>query len=134
VALGMSALIDTHNGVIPGQVSRVAAAARDGVVLVEVALEGALPAGARPQLNVDGILRVETIADALYVDRPASVFEAGTARLYRLSPDGEHAERVAVTFGRASALSIEVESGLSEGDRIIVSDTSSSNSDRIALH
>jgi multidrug efflux pump subunit AcrA (membrane-fusion protein) len=83
---------------------------------------------------VDGTLRVETIVDALYVDRPASVFEGGTARLYRLSPDGEHAERVVVTLGRASAVSIEVESGLSEGDRIIVSDTSASDGDRIALH
>jgi HlyD family secretion protein len=134
VALGMSAQIDTHNGVIPGQVSRVAAAARDGVVLVEVALEGPLPAGARPQLSIDGTIGVETIADALYVDRPASVFEAGTARLYRLSPDGEHAERVVVTLGRASALSMEVKSGLSEGDQIIVSDTSASTDDRIALH
>lgn len=133
VALGMAARVDTHNGVIPGHVSRVAAAARDGVVLVKVALDGALPAGARPQLSIDGSIRVETIADALYVDRPASVFEAGTARLYRLSPDGQHAERVVVGLGRASALSIEVKSGLAEGDRIIVSDTSSSEGDRIAL-
>jgi HlyD family secretion protein len=134
VALGMAAQIDTHNGVMAGQVSRVAAAAREGVVLVEVELEGALPAGARPQLNIDGNIRVETIVDALYVDRPASVFEAGTAHLYRLSPDGEHAEPVVVTLGRASALSMEVESGLSEGDRIIVSDTSTLDGDRIALH
>jgi HlyD family secretion protein len=134
VTLGMEAQIDTHNGVIVGQVSRVAAAARDGVVLVEVELEGTLPAGARPQLNIDGNIRVETIADALSVDRPASVFEAGTARLYRLSPDGEHAERVVVTMGRASALRMEVKSGLSEGDRIIVSDTSTSDGDRIAIH
>jgi HlyD family secretion protein len=134
VTLGMEAQIDTHNGVIVGQVSRVAAAARDGVVLVEVELEGTLPAGARPQLNIDGKIRVETIADALSVDRPASVFEAGTVRLYRLSPDGEHAERVVVSMGRASALRMEVKSGLSEGDRIIVSDTSTSNGDRIAIH
>jgi len=133
VTLGMTAQIDTHNGVIAGQVSRVAAAAREGVVLVEVALEGALPAGARPQLNIDGNIRVETIVDALYVDRPASVFEAGTARLYRLSPDGEHAERVVVTLGRASVLCMEVKSGLSEGDRIIVSETSAAAGDRIAL-
>ena len=132
--LGLEAHIDTHNGVIAGQVSRVAAAARDGVVLVDVALDGALPAGARPQLNIDGNIRVETIVDALYVDRPASVFEGGTARLYRLSPDGEYAERVVVTLGRASALSMEVKNGLSEGDRIIVSDTGTSDDDRIALH
>jgi multidrug resistance efflux pump len=133
VALGMAARIDTHNGIIDGRVSRVAAAAREGAVLVEVALLGALPAGARLQLNVDGSVRLETIADTLYVDRPASVFEGGTARLYRVSPDGEYAERVAVSLGRASTLSMEIKSGLSRGDRIIVSDTSSFAGDRVTL-
>ncbi|HMI85534.1 MAG TPA: HlyD family efflux transporter periplasmic adaptor subunit [Polyangiaceae bacterium] len=134
VMIGMPAQIDTHNGVIPGHVIRVAAAAREGGVLVEVALDGALPPGARPQLNVDGTIRIETLPDAVYVDRPAAVFEGGPCRLFRLSPDGEHAERVAVTLGRASAVSIEVQSGLAAGDRIIVSDTSTFDGDRVALH
>jgi multidrug resistance efflux pump len=134
VMIGMPAQIDTHNGVIPGHVIRVAAAAREGGVLVEVALDGALPPGARPQLNVDGTIRIETLLDAVYVDRPAAVFEGGPCRLFRLSPDGEHAERVAVTLGRASAISIEVQSGLAAGDRIIVSDTSTFDGDRVALH
>jgi HlyD family secretion protein len=133
VALGMAAQIDTHNGMLAGHVSRVAAAAHDGAVVVEVALDGALPAGARPQLNVDGTIRVETIPNAVYVDRPASVFEAGAAGLYRLSRDGAHAERVVVRVGRASAVSMEIESGLAEGDRVIVSDTSAFSADRIAL-
>jgi hypothetical protein len=130
----MPAQIDTHNGVIPGHVSRVAAAARDGAVIVEVALEGPLPSGSRPQLNIDGNIRIETLPDAVFVDRPASVFESGPCRLFRLSPDGEHAERVLVTMGRASALSMEVRSGLSAGDRVIVSDTSTFDNDRVALH
>jgi multidrug efflux pump subunit AcrA (membrane-fusion protein) len=133
VALGMEAQIDTHNGVIEGRVSRVAAAAKDGVVLVDVALEGALPPGARPQLNIDASVRMEVVPDALSVDRPSSVFEGGTSQLYRVSPDGEHAERVAVTLGRASALRMEVRGGLSEGDRVIVSDTSTFAGDRVAL-
>jgi multidrug resistance efflux pump len=134
VILGMNAQIDTHNGLIAGHVSRVAAAAKDGIVLVEIALEGALPPGSRPQLNVDGNVRIETIPDAVYVDRPASIYEPGPARLYRLTPDGEHAERVVVTMGRASALSMEVKSGLAAGDRVIVSDTSTFEGDRVALH
>jgi multidrug resistance efflux pump len=134
VILGMPAQIDTHNGVIPGHVSRVAAAARDGAVIVEVSLEGPLPPGSRPQLNIDGNIRIETLPDAVFVDRPASVFEAGPCRLFRLSADGEHAERVVVTMGRASALSMEVRSGLSAGDRVIVSDTSTFDNDRVALH
>jgi multidrug resistance efflux pump len=134
VTIGMSAQIDTHNGIIPGHVIRVAAAAREGAVLIEVALDGPLPPGARPQLNVDGIIRIETLPDATFVDRPAAVFEGGPCRLFRLSPDGEHAERVAVTLGRASAIAIEVQSGLSAGDRVIVSDTSTFDGDRVALH
>jgi HlyD family secretion protein len=133
VALGMLAQIDTHNGVIPGHISRVAAAAKDGAVLVEVALEGALPPGARPQLNIDGTIRIETVPDAVFVDRPAAVFEGGPCRLYRLSSDGKHAERVAVTLGRASALFMEVKSGLWAGDRIIISDTTTFDGDRVAL-
>jgi HlyD family secretion protein len=134
VTIGMTAQIDTHNGIIPGHVIRAAAAARDGAVLVEVALDGPLPAGARPQLNIDGTIRIETLPDAVFVDRPAAVFEGGPCRLFRLSPDGEHAERVAVTLGRASAIAIEVKNGLSAGDRIIVSDTSTFDGDRVALH
>jgi len=134
ILLGMPAQIDTHNGVIPGHIIRIAAAARDGAVLVEVALDGPLPAGARPQLNIDGTIRIETLPDAVFVDRPAAVFEGGPCRLFRLSPDGEHAERVGVTLGRASAVSIEVKGGLSAGDRIIVSDTSTFDGDRVALH
>lgn len=134
VIIGMNAQIDTHNGIIPGHVTRVAAAARDGVVLVEVALEGALPPGSRPQLNIDGNIRIETIPDAVFVDRPASVYEAGPARLYRLTPDGEHAERTVVTMGRSSALSMEVKSGLAQGDRVIVSDTSTFEGDRVDIH
>jgi multidrug resistance efflux pump len=133
VMLGMVAQIDTHNGIIPGRISRVAAAARDGAVLVEVALEGPLPAGARPQLNIDGTIRIETVPDAVFVDRPAAAFEGGPCRLYRISADGEHAERVAVTLGRASALSMEVRSGLSPGDRVIISDTTTFDGDRVAL-
>ena len=134
VVLAMPAQIDTHNGIIPGRVIRIAAAARDGAVLVEVGLDGPLPAGARPQLNIDGTIRIETLPDAVFVDRPAAVLEGGPCRLFRLSPDGEHAERVAVTLGRASAISVEVRSGLSAGDRIIVSDTSTYDGDRVALH
>ena len=133
VILGMPAQIDTHNGVISGHVARVAAGARDGAVIVEVALESDLPPGARPQLNIDATIRIETIADAIFVDRPAVVVESGSCRLFRLSADGEHAERVAVTLGRASAVTMEVRSGLSAGDRIIISDTSAFDGDRVAL-
>src|SRR6185369_14738501 len=51
---GQPAAIDTRNGIVPGHVARVDPAAQNGTVTVDVALEGALPRGARPDLTVDG--------------------------------------------------------------------------------
>jgi hypothetical protein len=47
--MGQKAEIDTRNGVIPGRVSRSDPAAQNGTVTVDVALEGALPAGRASQ-------------------------------------------------------------------------------------
>lgn len=48
ILIGQPASIDTHNGIIPGRVSRVDPAAANGTFTVDVHLEGALPSGARP--------------------------------------------------------------------------------------
>jgi multidrug efflux pump subunit AcrA (membrane-fusion protein) len=91
---------------------------------VDVALEGTLPRGARPDLSVDGTIEVDRIPDALYTGRPASGEANGTVNLFRLTPDGRHAERVAVRLGRTSAQAVEIRSGLKQGDRVIISDMS----------
>lgn len=123
VTVGQKAQVDTRNGLVPGTVSRVAPAASGGTVLVEVALEGELPRGARPDLNVEGLIELERLDDVLYTSRPAGV-QGDTAELFRL--DGEaRAERVRVKLGRTSVNTIEVLDGLREGDRVILSDMSS---------
>jgi hypothetical protein len=44
--------------------------------------------------------------------------------LFRLVPGTSEARRVKVELGRASVSTIEVRSGLAEGDRVILSDMS----------
>ena len=44
---------------------------QNGTVTVDVALDGALPKGARPDLSVDGTIELERLADVLFVGRPA---------------------------------------------------------------
>ena len=44
--------------------------------------------------------------------------------LFRLEPDGVHAQRVQVKLGRSSVNTIEVVQGLNAGDRVIISDVS----------
>jgi multidrug resistance efflux pump len=52
VVVGLDAVVDTRNGLIQGRVVRVNPAVQNGTVTVDVALEGALPRGARPDLSV----------------------------------------------------------------------------------
>ncbi|OPZ70505.1 MAG: hypothetical protein BWY82_02042 [Verrucomicrobia bacterium ADurb.Bin474] len=60
----------------------------------------------------------------MYVDRPSVVKENTQTSVFVLSADGSRAERVPAEFGRSSVTLIEVISGLKNGDRIVLSDTS----------
>jgi HlyD family secretion protein len=120
--IGQKASIDTRNGLIPGHVSRIDPAAVAGTVRVDVSLDGPLPEGARPDLNVEGTIEIERLASVLYVGRPAFGQAEATVGLFRLQPDGTHAERTSVKLGRSSVKNVEIRSGLREGDQVILSD------------
>lgn len=134
ILIGQHASIDTRNGIIPGSVSRIDPAAENGTVTVDVALQGSLPKGARPDLTVDGTIELERLNNVLYVGRPASAQDESEVGLFKLSPDAKNAARVRVKFGRSSVNNIEVLQGLKEGDQVIVSDSSAWDSfDHIRL-
>jgi HlyD family secretion protein len=124
IALGQVASIDTRNGVIPGKVSRIDPAVQNGTVTVDVKLEGQLPQGARPDLSVDGMVELERLDDVVYVGRPVFGQARSQITLFRLMPDGKHAERVPVKLGRTSVNTIEIVEGLKVGDQVILSDMS----------
>jgi HlyD family secretion protein len=141
IAIGQSAVIDTRlagggsNGLIDGIVSRIEQSIVNGSVTVDVALKGALPQGARPDLSVDGTVQLERLNDVLYVGCPVYGQENATVELFKIEPDGKYANKVKVTFGRRSVSYIEVKSGLNAGDRVILSDMSTYDSyDRIKLN
>jgi HlyD family secretion protein len=134
ILLDQKAAIDTRNGIVPGRVIRIDPAVQNGTVKVDVALEGALPKGARPDLSVDGTIELERLADVLQVGRPAFGQEQSTVGLFRLEPGGSGASRVQVKLGRSSVNLIEIVEGLGEGDQVILSDTSAWDAfDRIKL-
>lgn len=134
VAIGQPVQVDTRNGVIPGTVARIDPAVREGTVTVDVALEGALPPGARPDLSVEGIIEIERLTDVVYMGRPAFGQPNSTVGMFRIEKDGKTALRVSVKLGRSSVNTIEVVEGLNPGDRVILSDTSSYDAyDRIEL-
>ena len=134
IQIGQPASIDTHNGIIPGHVTRIDPSVVNGTRTVDVTLDGPLPAGAVPQLSVDGTIDLERMTDVLYVGRPALGNENSTLSLFKEDPDGKGATRVPVKVGRASVNSIQVLEGLKEGDTVILSDMSRwDNVDRIRL-
>jgi multidrug efflux pump subunit AcrA (membrane-fusion protein) len=128
IQIGQVASIDTRNGLIPGHVIRIDPGAHDGTVAVDVALDGALPKGARPDLSVDGTIELDRLKNVLYVGRPAYGDPGSTVGLFRLSKDGNEAQRVNVKLGRASVNMVEIVNGLNAGDKIITSDMSGSDS------
>ena len=135
VLIGQKATVDTRNGFVDGKVSRIDPAAQNGTVTVDVALEGALPKGARPDLSVDGTIELERLDDVLYVGRPAQGQGDSLVGLFRLDEGGAGANRVKVKLGRSSVNTIEVVEGLKVGDQVILSDTSAWDAfDRIRLN
>jgi HlyD family secretion protein len=134
IQINQPASIDTRNGIIPGHVIRVDPAVEQGTVTVDVALDGPLPKGARPDLSVDGTIELERLDNVLYVGRPAFAQDGATVGVFKLASNGE-AVRMPVHFGRSSVNTIEILDGLKEGDQVILSDTSAYDShDRIRLN
>lgn len=122
VQAGQKVAVDTRNGIVNGVVTRVDPGVTDGTVVVDVDLQGPLPAGSRPQLEVEGTIYLAQIPNALYVGKPAYVKSDAEVAVYRLDPDGRYASRVTVKAGKVSLNALQVLAGLQEGDQIITSE------------
>lgn len=134
IQLGQSASIDTRNGIIPGHVIRIDPAVQGNTVTVDVALDGPLPKGARPDLSVDGTITLERLENVLYVGLPVNCQTESKRNLFMLIEAGKSAVRIPVVLGRGSVTSIEVREGLQLGDQVILSDMSQWEShDRVRL-
>lgn len=124
VGMGQNANIDTRNGIVTGHVTRIDPGATNGTVTIDVALDGALPKGARPDLSVDGTVVLEKLDNVLNVGRPAYGQANSTVGIFRVIPGTNEAERVRVELGRNSVNTIEIIRGLNKGDVVILSDMS----------
>jgi RND family efflux transporter MFP subunit len=134
VQIGEAASIDTRNGVVSGHVSRIDPSVQAGTVTVDIALDGTLPKGARPDLSVDGTIELEKMTDVVSVGRPAFGQEDGQVTLFRLVEGGDEARRVKVRLGKSSVNTVQILEGIKPGDRVILSDMSAWDAfDRVRL-
>jgi HlyD family secretion protein len=107
---------------LTGVVDSVGTSPSNGTIEVRVALR--LPSELTAGTQVDGIVDIERLSDVVMVGRPVMARPQSENELYKIDPDGAHATRVRVKFGRSSVNTIEVLEGLKPGDRVILSDTS----------
>jgi HlyD family secretion protein len=122
VQVGQSVTIDTRSGTVAGAVTRVDPGVTDGTVIVDVDPLGELPAGARPHLQVEGVIYLSRLPNTLYVGKPAYVKTNAAIAVYKLDADGRYANRVAIKGGKLSLSYLQVLEGLKAGDRIITSE------------
>lgn len=119
---GQHVVIDTRSGTVNGIVTRVDPGVTDGTVVVDADLQGPPPAGARPQLPVEGVIYLNRLHDTLYVGKPAYVRTDAVMTVYKLDAAGRYATRVAIRTGKLSINHVQVLDGLKAGDRIITSE------------
>jgi HlyD family secretion protein len=104
---------------LPGTVSEVFPTVENGVLRFTVTLAEPSHAGLRPSLRTDVLVITDRKARALRVKRgPFADNDARQAFVVR----GDRAVRVPIQLGLAGADDVEVVSGVSEGDEVIISD------------
>jgi multidrug resistance efflux pump len=125
VVIGQSVSVDTRTSKIQGLVKRIDPAVNNGSVQVDVELTSTIPKEARPDLTIEGEIDIARIENTLFVQRPMFAKSFGDTQIYLVNEQGDNASKHAVTFGQMSTKYIEIKSGLTSGQNIIVSDVSS---------
>jgi HlyD family secretion protein len=135
VVPNLEAEIDLHNQTkVKGHVTRTDPSSVAGTVTVEVAIDDPLPPGTRSDLAVDGTITLERIANTKFIGRPGFGQAESNVGIFKVIPNKGEAVRVTVGLGRASVNTIEVKSGLSVGDSVIISDMSQfDNTQRVRI-
>ncbi|MCG7537359.1 HlyD family efflux transporter periplasmic adaptor subunit [Pseudoalteromonas sp. OOF1S-7] len=125
IKLEQSVQVNTRTDLIAGTISRINPVVQNGNIEVEVALPAALPDSARPELNIEGTIHINTLKDALYIDKPVGAKAFSTATLYRIEPNTQQAQAIEVHYGAQTAQHIQLLSGAQPKQRFILSDMAS---------
>jgi len=124
VSLRLDALPDLtlHGSVGTVATSVVAASDADPnkQVQLQIAIAPTAGAGLRPGMRFHGDIEIDRAAGAIQVPSEAVFITADGPVAYRTTAHG--LERVALRVGRRSAEAIEIEAGLSPGDRVATAD------------
>ncbi|WP_304636307.1 MULTISPECIES: efflux RND transporter periplasmic adaptor subunit [Pseudoalteromonas] len=128
VALNMAAKVNTFSqadhGEVDAKVTRIDPIVTDGRVIIELDLQGTLPANARPDLSIEGYVVSNIIPDALTINVPQKAQANSEATLFKLNPNTQLATPTNIEFGTLSDNQIQLLSGATVGEQLIISDLS----------
>lgn len=131
VQLGQETHIDTRGDQVMGKVQRIDPIVVDNSVEIEIALSGELPPSARPHASIDGEIITGSVAQALYIQRPAGIVANSQRSLYRLRDS--RATLQALQFGATTEQYIHIRQGAKAGEQFIISDLAHLQADYLEL-
>lgn len=120
--LGQSAIVNTRRETAKAEVSRITPQVQDGTVEVELRFVDAVPASARPELNVDAQIFTADLKNVLYVERPVNVQSHTTSQLFRYDQNNQQLQSTQLQFGDEAGRYLALQSGATEGETFVVSD------------
>jgi multidrug resistance efflux pump len=132
--LGQPAMVNTRRETAKAEVSRITPQVQDGTVEVELRFVDAVPASARPELNVDAQIFTADLKNVLYLERPVNVQSHASSKLFRYDQNNQQLQSTQLQFGDEAGRYLALQSGTTEGETFVVSDmTTFADADSIAV-
>lgn len=133
LGVGMPAEILDSSGKYSGEVSAISPEVVDNQVTGRIRFGDTKPAGLRQNQRLTTRILMDEHPDVLMVER-GSFVDSGAGRVAYVVR-GDVAERTAIQVGATSLNSVEILSGVKEGDRIVISGTDQfKGAQRVALN
>lgn len=117
-------MVDTRYGIMGGSCLDDGSGSAGGTVTGDISIDGELPAGARPDLDVDGTIPIQRLNSVIYTGRPTVGQDNSVVGLFRLDPGGNSATCMQIRTARTSATEVDIIQRLRPGDGIVSSDIS----------
>lgn len=121
VAIGSPVFIQTRNGIIEGQVSRIEALVQHGSIAAEVSLPDNLPTGSRPLQPITAKVLLHQQKQALFVAQQPGLRPNSEQTVF-VKTTAKTAEPRLVHFGELSDRQLIIEAGLAENEQILAYD------------
>ncbi len=121
---GQQARINTRREQADAIVTRITPQVVEGTVEVELKFTQAVPASARPELNIDAQIFTATLSNTLYVERPVNIQSHSKSELFKVSADGQLLQSTPIEFGDEAGRYLQIKQGANLGDKLVLSDMS----------